>query len=69
MRSGPAPTSVTSIGSWPIEMTLVVAVTNVVSTSVWVVETTFVASRRLVPDSYPAAVNGRPLGGVVGSVI
>ena len=30
VRSGPAATSVVSIGSWPIETTLVVPVTNVV---------------------------------------
>jgi hypothetical protein len=32
-------------------------VTNVISTPVWEVEVTFVASRRLAPDSYPAAVD------------
>ena len=37
--------------------------TNVVSTPVCVVEATFVASPRLAPDSYPAAVDVRPLRG------
>jgi DNA-binding CsgD family transcriptional regulator len=36
-------------------------VTNVISTPVWVVEVTFVATRRLAPDSYPAAVDVRCL--------
>jgi hypothetical protein len=34
-------------------------VTNVISTPVWAIEVTFVASRRLAPDPYPAAVDVR----------
>ena len=50
VRSGPAATSVVSIGSWPIEATRA-PVTNVISTPVSVVEVTFVASPpRLLPS-------------------
>jgi hypothetical protein len=41
-----------SRGSWTIETTLVaVGATNVISSSVWVIEVTFVVSRRFARDS------------------
>jgi hypothetical protein len=61
VRSGPAATSVVSIGSWPIETTFVVARDECRLCPSWVVEATFVASRRLAPAPTQRAVDVRQL--------